>query len=365
MSDAASIDRAHMARALSLAARGLYTTTPNPRVGCVIVRNGAVLGEGWHERPGEAHAEVAALRNAVARGHDPRGATVYVTLEPCNHHGRTPPCAPALVDAGVGRVVVAMEDPDARVGGAGLDLLRGAGIDVEVGVLRDEAERLNCAYLHHRRTGRAYVSLKLALTLDGHVSAADGSSQWITGPEARRIVHARRVECDAVMVGAGTVLADDPRLTARDVPAPRQPLRVVVDSVGCVPAGAAALGEGSIVATTAAAPHETQIAWKETGAEVLVLPADGRGVDLAALLDALGSRGIVEILCEGGPRLASSLLRDDLVGRLELHYGPLLTGGGASLVDLGVTSMSDAVRFDVEETVRAGADLLVTLVRKR
>ena len=352
-------DERYMARALELA-RGPAFASPNPRVGAVVVRDGAVVSEGAHEGPGTPHAEAVALAGA-----DARGATVYVTLEPCNHHGRTPPCAPALVEAGVARVVAAVEDPDSRVAGSGFEVLRRAGIDVEVGVLRAAAESLNRAYLHHRRTGRSFVSLKLALTLDGRMTAADGSSQWITGPEARQIVHARRLECNAVMAGAGTVLADDPKLTVRDVPAPRQPLRVVVDARGRVPGDAAALGDGSLVATTASCPHDVQIAWKETGAEVLVLPEDDRGVDLAALLDALGTRGVVEVLCEGGPRLASSLIRDDLAGRLELHYGPVLTGGGASLEDLGVTSMAEALRFEVEETRRAGDDLLVTLVRAR
>jgi diaminohydroxyphosphoribosylaminopyrimidine deaminase/5-amino-6-(5-phosphoribosylamino)uracil reductase len=340
---------------------GLWSSlaSPNPRVGAVVVRGGAVIGEGAHEGPDTPHAEAAALRDV-----DARGATVYVTLEPCNHHGRTPPCAPALVAAGVARVVAALEDPDPRVGGAGFDALRAAGVDVEVGLLRAEAERLNRAYIHHRTTGRTYVSLKLALTLDGRMTAGDGSSRWITGRDARRIVHLRRLECDAVMVGAGTVLADDPRLTVRDVPAPRQPLRVVVDARGRVPRAAAVLGEGSLVASTATAPHDAQIAWKEAGAEVLVLPEGGAGVDLDALLRALGARGVVEVLCEGGPRLASSLIRADLVDRLELHYGPVLTGGGRSLHDLGVTSMAGALRFEIEDSARAGDDLLVTLVRR-
>lgn len=351
-------DERFMERALELASTPAFAS-PNPRVGAVVVRDGIVLGEGAHEGPGTPHAEAVALA-----GIDARGATAYVTLEPCNHQGRTPPCAPALVEAGVTRVVAAVEDPDERVSGTGFDVLRRAGVEVDVGVLRERAERVNQAYLHHRRTGRAFVSLKLASTLDGRMTAPDGSSQWITGSEARRVVHARRLECDAVMVGAGTVLADDPRLTVRDVPAPRQPLRVLVDSAGRVPPGAAALGEGSIVATTAAAPHETQIAWKEAGAEVLVLPESPHGVDLTALVEALGARDIVEVFCEGGPRLAASLVRQDLAGRLELHYGPLLAGGGASLDDLGVGSMKEALRFEIESTRRAGDDLLVTLVRR-
>ncbi|MDQ3983134.1 MAG: bifunctional diaminohydroxyphosphoribosylaminopyrimidine deaminase/5-amino-6-(5-phosphoribosylamino)uracil reductase RibD [Actinomycetota bacterium] len=348
-------DERFMERALELARVPAFAS-PNPRVGAVVVRDGVVVGEGAHRGPGSAHAEVTALE-----GIDARGTTVYVTLEPCNHRGRTPPCAPVLVEAGVARVVAATEDPDPRVAGTGFEVLRNAGIEVEAGVLREEAERLNRAYLHHRRTGRSFVSLKLALTLDGRMTAPDGSSQWITGAEARRIVHARRLECDAVMVGAGTALADDPKLTVRDVPAARQPVRVVVDAVGRVPAEAAALGERSIVATTAAAPHDVQIAWKETGAEVLVLPEGPGGVDLTALVDALGAREIVEVLCEGGPRLASSLIRAGLAGRLELHYGPVLSGGGLTIADLGVRSMADGLRFEIEETARAGDDLIVTL----
>lgn len=349
-------DERFMERALELA-RGPAFAYPNPRVGAVVVRDGTVLGEGAHHGPGTAHAEAAALE-----GIDARGATIYVTLEPCNHHGRTPPCAPALVEAGVTRAVIAMEDPDPRVGGSGCEVLRRAGIDVVIGVGRGGAERLNRAYLHHRRTGRSFVSVKLALTADGRATAPDGSSQWITGPETRRVVHARRLECDAVMVGAGTVLADDPRLTVRDVPAPRQPWRVVVDAAGRVPHDARALGEGSVVATTQASPHDTQIAWKEAGAEVLVLPESGGGLDLAALLEVLGARGVVEVFCEGGPRLASSLVRDGLAGRLELHYAPILAGGGLSLEGLGVATMGNALRFEIEETRRVGDDLLVTLV---
>lgn len=353
-------DERFMERALELARRPAFTS-PNPRVGAVVVRDDAIIGEGAHMGAGTPHAEAVALD-----GVDARGATVFVTLEPCNHQGRMPPCAPALVQSGVARVVVAISDPDPRVSGTGIDVLRSAGIEVVTGVLAAEAERLNRAYLHHRRTGRSFVSLKLALTLDGRMTAADGSSQWITGPEARRVVHARRLEADAVLVGAGTVLADDPRLTVRDVPAARQPLRVVADASGRVPPTAALFGEPGavLVATTGAAPHETQIAWKEAGAEVLVLPEGERGVDLAALVETLGFRGVVEILCEGGPRLASSLIAGGLAGRLELHYGPVLTGGGRSIDDLGITTMAHALRYVTEDVTRAGNDLLVTLVRE-
>ncbi len=366
-------DERYMERALELARRPAFTS-PNPRVGAVLVRDGHVIGEGAHMGAGTPHAEAAALE-----GVDARGATLYVTLEPCNHHGRTAPCAPLVVAAGVARVVVATEDPDPRASGSGLRVLRAAGVDVTTGVSAAGAERLNRAYLHHRRTGRSFVSVKLALTLDGRMTAPDGSSQWITGPASRAAVHTRRLECDAVLVGAGTVLADDPRLTVRDVPAVRQPLRVVVDAAGRVPASAALIAEpegAAMIATTAACPHDAQIAWKEAGAEVLVLPeatttrrlgerSRSSGVDLAALVEALGARGIVEVLCEGGPRLASSLLGEGLADRLELHYGPVLTGGGLSLDDLGITSIDEALRYVMEDATRAGDDLLVTLVRKR
>jgi diaminohydroxyphosphoribosylaminopyrimidine deaminase/5-amino-6-(5-phosphoribosylamino)uracil reductase len=350
-------DERFMRRALELASRPPFAS-PNPRVGAVVVRDGTILGEGAHRGPGTPHAEAAALE-----GIDARGATVYVALEPCNHQGRTPPCATRLVEAGVTRVVAALEDPDERVAGSGFALLRAAGIEVVSGVLAADAERLNAPYLHHRRTGRAFLALKLALTLDGRMTAPDGSSQWITGPAARRAVHARRLEAGAVLVGAGTVLADDPALTVRAVRAPRQPVAVVADAAGRVPATAAVFARdgGVIVATTPSCPHEAQIAWKEAGAEVLVLPESDGGVDLAALLDVLGARGVTEVFCEGGPRLASSLVAGGLVGRLELHYGPVLAGGGRSLEEIGVTTMADALRFRVETTERAGDDVIVTL----
>ncbi|MDQ3958547.1 MAG: bifunctional diaminohydroxyphosphoribosylaminopyrimidine deaminase/5-amino-6-(5-phosphoribosylamino)uracil reductase RibD [Actinomycetota bacterium] len=351
-------DAGFMERAIELARRPAFVS-PNPRVGAVVVRDGAPLAEGWHMGAGTPHAEARALA-----GVDAVEATLYVTLEPCVHQGRQPPCVPLVVGSGVARVVVAMEDPDPRVRGRGIAALRGAGVEVDVGVLSDEAERLNAPYLHHRRTGRAFVSLKLALTLDGRMAAPDGSSRWITGEETRRRVHARRLEADAVMVGAGTVLADDPSLTVRAVEALRQPARVVVDARGRVPADAAVFAGGEvIVATTAACPHDAEIAWKESGAEVLVLPESPGGVDLAALTAALGGRGMVEVLCEGGPTLASSLIREGVADRLELHYGPLVTGGGRSLQDLGVGTMAAALRFRIEEVQRAGDDVLVTLVR--
>ncbi|MDQ4144078.1 MAG: bifunctional diaminohydroxyphosphoribosylaminopyrimidine deaminase/5-amino-6-(5-phosphoribosylamino)uracil reductase RibD [Actinomycetota bacterium] len=335
-------DEVFMSRALELA-RSVPFASPNPRVGAVLVRDEEIVGEGRHLGAGHPHAETEALAGA-----DARGATLYVTLEPCAHHGRTPPCASALVEAGVGRAVAAMTDPDDRVAGKGFEILRSSGIEVEVGLLEEAARRLNAGFIHHRTTGRPLVSLKLALTLDGRLAAPDRSSQWITGPEARALVHRRRAQVDAILVGAGTVTADDPELTARDVGAKRQPVRVIADARGAVSPDARALSRPGerIVATTDRCPHEIQTAYKEAGAEVLILERADRGVALEPLMDQLGARGFLEVLCEGGGILASSLLKAGLVDRLELFYGPLVVGrGGPDLDDIGVTTLSEARRW--------------------
>jgi diaminohydroxyphosphoribosylaminopyrimidine deaminase/5-amino-6-(5-phosphoribosylamino)uracil reductase len=353
-------DERFMRRALELARRAA-STSPNPRVGAVLVRGGEILAEGFHEGPGGEHAEAAALAGA-----DARAATLYVNLEPCTHHGRTPPCAPALVAAGIARVVVAHADPDPRVSGRGLELLAGHGVEVTAGVLAPEALTINRAYVHHRTTGRPLVTLKLALTLDGRLSAPDGSSRWISGEAARARVHELRARADAVMVGAGTILADDPRLTARGPGEPRQPARVVVDAAGRVPATAAVFASGprTVVATTDAAAHEVQTAWKEAGAEVVVLGRGLRGADLGELLERLGGDGITELLCEGGGRLATSLLAEDLVDVLELHVGPVVVGrGGAEIGELGVASMGAAPRWAVESSERVGDTAVTVLTR--
>ena len=340
-------------------ARSVPHASPNPRVGCVIVRDGEVVAEGRHEGPGAPHAEAAAL----ACG-DAEGSTVYVSLEPCVHYGRTPPCARALIDAGPARVVVAMADPERRVDGRGIEALRDAGIEVTVGVRSAEAEALNRAYTHQRRTGRPQLTLKLALSLDGRLAAPDRSARWITGPEARRRVHARRHVADAVMVGAGTVLADDPSLTVRAVEAARQPASIVVDACGRVPATARLFANDNVlVATTDRTPHEVQTRWKETGAEIVVLPQSGFLVDLRSLLDQLGRRGVLDLLCEGGAALATSLLAADLVDVLELHHGPLLLGRGPSLGDVGVGTMTDARRWRLCEVGRAGEDVVTSYAK--
>ena len=350
-----------MARAIELALEPPFTY-PNPRVGAVLVRDSQVLSEGAHRGSGTPHAETEALR-----GVDATGATLYVNLEPCLHHGRTPPCAPAVVDAGVARVVAAMEDPDARARGRGFAYLRGHGVEVTTGVLEDDARVVNREWAHQRLTGRPWVTLKLALSLDGRLAAVDGSSRWITGEGARREVHLRRRASDAVVVGAGTVLADDPALRVSDVTPTRQPSTLVVDAAGRVPVGARLFGNHDVVmATTESAPPSVREGWAELGADVLVLAGPGERVDLAGLLDALGGgqgarRDWVELLCEGGAALATSLLSSGLVDRLSLHHGPVLLGaGGPAVGPVGVGSMSEALRWSCEEVRRIGDDVITT-----
>jgi len=353
-------DRRYMARALALAA-AVSHTSPNPKVGAVVVRDDKIIGEGAHLGAGQAHAETLALE-----GIDARAATLYVTLEPCAHRGATPPCAPAVVEAGVGRVVVAMQDPDGRVAGRGIEQLRSAGVRVDIGLHAREAAELNAAYLHQRVTGKPLVTLKLALSLDGHMAAPDGSSRWITGEASRARVHARRAQVDAVMVGAGTVVSDDPKLTDRRDGASRQPARVIVDSSGRVSAASAAFDAAEvIVATSDRSSHDAHIRWKEAGAEVHVLPSGEGGVDLSSLVDELSRRGWLEIYCEGGPTLATSLLRAGVVDRLELYYGPLLVGRGPGLGDLGVTTMGAARRWKLISAAPAGDDFCVILAPAR
>ena len=355
-----SHDELHMARALELARLAPFTS-PNPRVGAVLVRDGAVIAEGAHLGAGTPHAEAVALS-----GVDARGATLYVNLEPCNHQGRMPPCAPAVAEAGVTRVVAALADPDPRVSGGGFAYLRDRGIEVSEGVLADSAAWLNAPFLHHRRTGRSFVTLKLAATLDGRLAARDGTSRWITSEETRRFVHVRRLETDAILVGSGTVLADDPSLTVREVEAPRQPLAFVVDSRGRVSAEARVFAGGDVVmVTTVSCPHDRQLEWKQAGAEVVVLPPGEGGVDLDALIAEGGRRGLLELFCEGGATLATHLLRQGFVDRLELHLGPKMVGeGGPSLGDLGVGTMSSALGFELFEAHVSGDDVVATYARR-
>lgn len=312
-------DHAHMARALRLAELGLATTTPNPRVGCVLVKDGMVVGEGWHQRAGEAHAEIHALRQA---GPAARGATAYVTLEPCSHYGRTPPCADALIDAGVARVVAALCDPNPLVAGEGLARLMLAGVDVSGGLLESEALSLNVGFVSRMTRGRPWLRLKVAASLDGKTALNNGKSQWITGPEARRDAHAWRARSCAILTGYGTVRDDDPSLTVRDVPCTRQPLRVVVDSRLETPPTAKVLVGGGTLIFAAAAGFVP-------GAEVVAMPNRAGKVDLAAMLRELGRRGINELLVEAGMRLNGSLLAEGLVDELLIYQAPILLGDAA------------------------------------
>jgi len=324
MTEFSAAEHAHMQRALSLAARGLYTTTPNPRVGCVAVRDGVVIGEGFHLRPGTAHAEVEALNDARARGYDPRGATLFVTLEPCNHQGRTPPCVDAIIAAGVARVVAAMSDPNPEAA-HGAARLRAAGIDVAFGLRGEDARELNLGFVSRVTRGRPWVRAKIAASLDGRTALVSGESQWITGTEARADGHAWRARACAILTGIGTVLQDDPQLSVRAVATSRQPLRVVVDRHGETPLSARVLADGNLLIITAGARNPQ---WPQT-LEVAPLPdAHGR-VDLSALLRLLGERGINELHVEAGARLNNALLDAHLLDELLLYLAPSIVGDPA------------------------------------
>ncbi len=322
-----AVDHGMMARALQLAERGLWTTSPNPRVGCVLVRDGEVVGEGWHERAGEPHAEVHALR---AAGELARGATAYVTLEPCSHHGRTPPCAEALIAAGVARVVAAMGDPNPLVAGQGLAMLKAAGIATASGLLENEARELNIGFVSRMTRGRPWLRLKVAASLDGKTALNNGISQWITGPAARRDGHRWRARACAIVTGIGTVRDDDPQLSVREVDTPRQPLRVVVDSKLETPPTAKILRGGAVLVAAAVDDEKRANSLRAAGAEVVVLPNPHGKVELKDLLEELGRRGINEVHAEAGFKLNGSLLREGLVDELLLYLAPCLIGHAAS-----------------------------------
>ena len=356
-------DRHHMARALELAQRGLYTTTPNPRVGCVIVRDGTVVGEGWHERAGESHAEVMALRTAGERA---QGASVYVTLEPCAHHGRTPPCIEALARAKVARVVAAMLDPNPLVAGKGFDALRAAGIAADHGLMENEARELNIGFVARMMRGRPWVRMKIAASLDGRTALSNGRSQWITGPEARRDGHGWRARACAVLTGVGTVRDDDPQLTVREVETARQPVRVVVDSRLETPPAARVLGPGTLIA---AAHGDAQTLAKLTGqgAEVIMLPnADGK-VDLMALMRELARREMNEVHIEAGYKLNGSLMHEGLVDELVVYLAPCLLGGTArGMFDLpGLQDLAGRRELELRDVRSVGADIRIIARVKR
>lgn len=355
-------DRAHMDRALELAARGLFTTPPNPRVGCVIVRDGVVLGEGFHVQPGSAHAEVNALADAHARGHEARGATLYVTLEPCNHHGRTPPCVDALIDAGVARVVAAMADPD-PVAAGGADRLRAAGIAVELGLGAEAALEQNRGFVSRVVRGRPWVRVKVAASIDGKTALVNGTSQWITGAAARADGHAWRARACAILTGVGTVLHDDPRMTVRDVETTRQPLRVIVDRHGETPASARILGGTGALIFTAGARNN---AWPAV-VEALALPDANDRVDLLAMMRELGARAINELHVEAGAKLNGALLEAGLVDEVLLYMAPRIIGDparGAFARPLALASLDGAEAFAWHDMQRVGDDMRLRLVRR-
>jgi diaminohydroxyphosphoribosylaminopyrimidine deaminase/5-amino-6-(5-phosphoribosylamino)uracil reductase len=357
-------DHAFMARALQLARRGLNTTTPNPRVGCVVVRAGEVVGEGWHERAGEPHAEVHALRAAGARA---AGATAYVSLEPCSHHGRTPPCAEALVAAGLVRVVAATRDPNPQVAGAGLARLRAAGIETACGLLEAQAREVNVGFVSRLERGRPWVRVKTAASLDGRTALANGVSQWITGPLARRDGHRWRARACAVMAGIGTLQADDPRLNVREVETSRQPMRIVVDRSLDMSPNARVLEGGNVLVFCARETPVKAARLRAAGAEVVELADAGGKVDLAAMMRELGRRELNEVHVESGNRLNGALMRAGVVDELLIYLAPQLLGDVArGMFDLGaLTSLGQRVDLQIGDLRRIGPDLrLIARVRR-
>ena len=376
-------DSLWMAQALQLAERGLYTTSPNPRVGCVLVREGCVVGEGWHERAGEPHAEAHALQTA---GEAARGATAYVTLEPCSHHGRTPPCADALIRAGVARVVMAVQDPNPQVAGQGIAKLRGAGIEVECGLMEAAARELNIGFFARMIRGMPWVRSKIAMSLDGRTALNNGESKWITGEAARQDVQHWRARSCAVLTGIGTVLADDPQLNVREstptssvenMPSPpltrggregfRQPLRVVVDSRLQMPPNARLLQQHGAVIYTATQDAQKIAALEQAGARVVVLPNANGQVDIAAVLRDLAAQGCNEVLVEAGSKLNGALLKAGLVDELVLYLAPQLLGDMArGMAQLGeLTNLDQRIELEWKDVRHVGKDLrIVARVKK-
>ncbi len=358
-----------MTSAVRLAAKGRGTASPNPMVGAVVVKQGRIVGQGFHLRPGFPHAEILALKRA---GADAQGATLYVTLEPCCHlNKRTPPCVPDVIRSGIARVVIAMTDPNPSVKGRGVAALRRAGLSVTVGMRRGDAEELNRAYCHWITTKRPFVTLKAGMTLDGKIATASGESKWITGPESRAEAHRLRREMDAVLVGVGTVVSDDPALTARTGShlkkmASRQPLRVVVDSALRLPLKAQILTDQklarTLIATTDSADVSRKQRLEKLGIEVLTLPSPGGRVSLAALMRELGQRGVISLLVEGGGELHAAMLKAKLVQHVCFYIAPVLLGGNDAKSVIGGKSpvkLASALRLRNVRTRSTGDDLMV------
>ena len=356
-----ALDHAYMARALQLAERGLYTTTPNPRVGCVIVKDNKIIGEGWHQKAGSPHAEINALMQA---GMAAQGATVYVTLEPCSHHGRTPPCADALIGTGVARVVAAMQDPNPNVSGSGLARIKAAGVTVECGLMETQARTLNEGFIKRMVLGLPLLRVKTASSLDGKTALSTGESKWITGEAARADVHRLRARSCAILTGIGTVLADNPQMNVRGVDSAastslRQPIKVIVDSTLQTPPESKIL-QGTKTIIACVAPDTKKVAALETsGAEILCLPGVDGKVDLHALLSRLAQKGMNEVMTEAGPRLNGALLAAGLVDEWVQYLAPCLLGNTARpLFELAEpASMTQRLNWQLADQRQIGSDL--------
>ena len=362
-----------MQTAIALARNGIGKTSPNPAVGAVIVKNGRIIGKGYHKKAGRAHAELNALKQAGIKA---KGAEMYVTLEPCSHFGRTPPCADAIIKAGIKKVFIGMKDPNPLVAGKGVSRLLSAGMDVEVGILENECRGINEAYIKYITTKTPFVTLKLASTLDGKIATSTGESKWITGKAARRFAHRMRREADAVMVGIGTVLKDNPELTTRLVKG-KDPIRIVVDSKLRMPVNARVLNTkrgGIIIATTkerGQGTKGTEVPFvvrgqkikklEAKGAEILALPSKTGEVDLKALMKELGKREITNLIIEGGPTLAAASLKDGIVDKIAIFYAPRILGkeGLPMIEELGIRRLTDAVSLSRLACKRLGEDILV------
>jgi len=352
-----------MLRALKLAAKGTGTAHPNPLVGAVIVNNGKTVGEGWHRKPGTPHAEIIAIQQAGERS---RGADLFVNLEPCSHYGRTPPCVHAIVEAGIVRVVAACGDPNPEVDGKGFKILQQAGVEVKVGLHEERAKELNRAFLHFVKSGKPYVTLKLASTLDGRIATRSGESKWITGESSRRSVHRLRSQVDAVLTGVGTVLKDDPRLTARLPGSPGQPVRVVLDPALKTPVEAKLVQEAddgrTLIVVGKDVPEERLGPLAEKGVRFVRLPSDEGGFSWTGLSGSLVDQGILHLLVEGGGRTAAWFVRENCVQRFELYLAPLLLGeeGIPSMGSLGIGSLVQAPSFSIVRSRRLGEDIHIT-----
>ena len=349
------MDEAFMRRAVALGEQGRVTAPPNPWVGCVIVKNGTVIGEGFHKAAGEPHAEICALEKAAGQA---AGATVYVTLEPCAHHGRTSPCVDALIKSRISRVVIGTIDPDKNVYGKGIAKLKQAGIEVDAGVAQEEIIRSLAPYLHHRKTGKAFCVVKAAISVDGKMAAPDGTSRWITSAEARADAHQLRAQSQAIIIGAGTAVADKPRLTVRDVKtlSKKQPLRVVFDPLGFL-APPSPLLDPSIAPTLIITTEKCRDQWTSFDVEVKAFPCSGADeVDLEQVMHYLGDRGIIQAMVEGGSKLISSFAKQGLIDRYVIYVGPYLIGneGIPFFADTSCRTLTEATRLHLVKSMQIG-----------